>query len=208
MTQSPDTDSAAALDDLAFLRNLVSTGSEAQAALGEGYLAGGLLYGLQCFSYWPLAVGWNPPPIFFLVAGFGPTVLFVAVLIWIARRHRQAPTGGATSRAVGATFGSIGVANFALLAIFGSLAARKHSLEIWLIYPCIVFVLQGAAWLAASFLRRRLWQGLVGLGWFAAAVGMSQVLTSPVYVVIATVALLGLMALPGWILMRLARRQA
>jgi len=38
---------------------------------------------------------------------------------------------------------------------------RLHSLTVWLIYPCTVCVLQGAAWSVAFVLRRRPWLGLV-----------------------------------------------
>ena len=38
----------------------------------------------------------------------------------------------------------------ALIAIIGSQALRMKSLEIWLIYPCVVLALQGESYLTAS----------------------------------------------------------
>jgi hypothetical protein len=95
------------------------------------------------------------------------------------------------------------------MAVIGSVALRQHSLTTWLIYPCVVFVMQGAAWLVASALRKRAWLGLVGIGWFVAAVAMSLVVEQPVrFALAASIALLVLMVIPGAFLMRLARKSA
>ncbi len=69
-------------------------------------------------------------------------------------------------------FAAVGMSNLALVAVIGSVALREKSITTWLIYPCTVFVLQGAAWLMAYTLRRRAWLGLVALGWFVTALGM------------------------------------
>jgi hypothetical protein len=196
--------------DLAFMRALVSDGGLLPAGFGEAYLAGGLIYGFQVLAQslatgsLALAPGWSA------VLGIGPSVVFMAVLGAIFWRYRNARgAGGATARAVGATFGSVGVANFALICVIGSVALRRHSLEIWLIYPCVVFVLQGAAWLVAAGMRRRVWQGLVGLGWFAAAIAMAQSLESMHwFALIAGASLIGLMAVPGAVIMHLSRKSA
>jgi hypothetical protein len=109
-------------------------------------------------------------------------------------------------KAIGAAFGAIGLANLALISIFAWLAWRDRSLETWLIYPCVVFVLQGAAWMVAFMMRRKAWLGLVALGWFGAGVAMAFTIGSAAYVLIVAAALLILMTLPGLVLIRLARR--
>jgi hypothetical protein len=202
-------DAAAARDDLAFMRALVQAGGDAQQPFGEGYLAAGVIYGAEMLLHGGQLLGLvSVAGPWVLAIGLGPTVLFLAVLFWIVRRHRGAPAN-MVSRAIGAVFGAVGVANVALVAVVGSVALRCHSVEIWLIYPCAVFVLQGAAWLAAYALRRRVWLALVGLGWFAAGIGMSRAVGSfAAYVLIAGVSILLLMALPGWVLLRLARKNS
>jgi len=199
-----------AQDDLAFMRGLVEGGGPIPTAFGETYLAAGLIYGLQILIQSSQALGLPAlPPLAGLLAGILPTVIFVPVLVWIIWRNRGAGQGGATSRAVGATFGCIGLANLALICVIGSVALRQKSLETWLIYPCVVFVLQGAAWLVSCALRKRAWQGLVGVGWFAAAIGMALCIGSLAqYAVIAGVSMLVLMVAPGAVMMRLARRSA
>ena len=205
------TKTAAAQDDLAFMRALVEGGGGlVPVAFGETYVAAGLIYGLQILIQSSQALGLPAlPPQVEMVAGILPTVIFVPVLAWIIWKNRGAGQGGATSRAVGATFGCIGLANLALICVIGSVAWRQKSLETWLIYPCVVFVLQGAAWLVSCALRKRAWQGLVGLGWFAAAMGMALCIGSiPRFALIAGVSMLVLMVIPGAVMIRLARQSA
>ena len=47
-----------ARDDLAFLRALAEGGGESQRGTGAALVAGGLLYGLQCFVAGAQAYGW------------------------------------------------------------------------------------------------------------------------------------------------------
>ena len=196
-----------AQDDLAFMRGLVDGTSSFPPAFGETYLAGGLIYGLQVLIQ--VALPSTAPPLVQLTAGIAPTGIFLAGLAWIIWRHRHVPPGSAVSRALNAAFGCVGLANLALICVIGSLAVRRHSLEIWLIYPCVVFVLQGLAWLVAYALRKRAWQGLVGIGWFAAAIGLALTIGSlGSYALVGGGSLIGLMAVPGAVMMRLARKPA
>jgi hypothetical protein len=200
-----------ALEDLSFLRGLVEKGDGGSGmgfAVGEAYLAAGLLYGLQVVGHLANAHGLLPlNGLGQLALGIGPTVIFLGVMVWIWRRHPAQP-GGLIGKAVGAGFAAAGLANLALIAMFAYLAFHQQSLLTWLIYPAVVFVLQGAAWVVAFMLRRRAWLLAVGLGWFAEGIAMAMTLGSEAYLWILGLGLLGLMAIPGWVLMRLARREA
>jgi hypothetical protein len=199
-------DFESARDDLAFLRGLVGEGSDTQQTrtLGAGYFAGGLCYGGQMLLHAAQGLGFIPQSGWpALAVGFGPTLIFVPWIIWIVAKNRTAEGPSIVSRAVGRVFGAIGLANFVLIAIFATVALRKHSLDIWLIYPCTVFVLQGTAWLFAFMMRRRLWHGIVALGWFVCALGMGFTISTPAfYVLFAGIGLWFFMALPGYVLMR------
>jgi hypothetical protein len=204
--------SPSAQDDLAFMRALVDSagGSGLPVAFGEGYFAAGLIYGLQTLSAF-IQMATHVP--YFsslsLVFGIAPTAIFIVAIGWIIWRHRGEGEGGVTARAVGATFGCLGLANFALICVIGSVAYKEHSLVIWWIYPCVVLVTQGAAWLVASSLRRSLWPAVVALGWFAGAIAAAQVIDQPMwFVFVLTLCLLGLMAVPGLVMMRQARNRA
>jgi hypothetical protein len=196
-------------EDLAFMRALVEAGDSQQRSFGEGYLAAGLIYGAQMLLHAGQFLGLiSPASPWPLVVGIGPTLIYIPILLWIIRRQGTARPNS-VGRAVALAFSVIGIANLALVCVIGSVAWREQSLTTWLIYPCAVYVLQGAGWLFAWLLRRRTWLVLVAVGWFAAAIVMAASVGSiGLYVLVAGLGIWLCMALPGWALVRSARRAA
>jgi hypothetical protein len=207
---APSADAQTAREDLAFLRKLLDTSDSGLPGFGESYFAAGLIYGLQMLLHAGQALGWIPnAPGLALLIGVGPTVAFTPILIWILWRQRSQKPPAAVTRAVGAVFGAVGLANLVLVGVIGSVAWREHSLTTWLIYPCAVFVLQGAAWLVAALLRRRGWMAAVAVGWGAAAIAMAlSVQSFGYYILFAGLGIWGCMALPGWLMTRIGRGDA
>jgi hypothetical protein len=200
---TPDT----ARDDLAYLRALVQGTDSLSREFGQAYLAAGLCYGVQFLLHGGQALGWAPDTgLAGLAIGLGPTAVFLSLLAWIIARNRSEGSFGVTSRAVRSVFAAVGVANIAAAAVVGSVALRQHSLTIWLIFPCIVMVFQGAAWLVAFALWRRAWFALVATGWFATGVAAALCIgTDAAYLTVTGLAFLLLMLVPGVILARPAR---
>jgi hypothetical protein len=203
-------DFESARDDLAFLRGLVGEpGESAQTrALGEGYFAGGLIYGGQMLLHAGQGLGLLPQAgLGALAIGLGPTILFVPIISWIiVRNRRNEAKAGLVARAIGRMFGIVGLANLVLIAIIGTIAWRHRSLDIWLIYPCMVFVLQAMAWQFAWMMRRRAWHGLVAFGWYASALAMGLTVSTPTwYILFAGLGLWFCMALPGYLMVRTQR---
>jgi hypothetical protein len=196
-------------DDLAFLRTLVQASEDNYRPLGEGYLLGGLVYGGEMLLHLGQIAGLVPATLLAaLIVGAGPTVIFIAGLVFLLRRHgaTMPASGGLTTKAILRAFAAIGISNLALIAVIGAVAIREQSLTVWFIYPCTVFVLQGAAWLLAFLLRRHAWHGVIAAGWFAAGIAMAIFVTrQDIYILLAGVGLLGLMALPGYLMLRHAR---
>lgn len=196
-----------AREDLAFMRALVQPDERWQRNFGEIYAAAGacyggqmILHGMQTFDLIP-SVGLPA-----LLVGFGPSVLLLVLVVWIGRRYRGAVIGGVSSRAMRSVFSAIGVANFALVAIFASVALREHSLTIWLIYAPVVLVMQGAAWLTAFMLRRKAWLGIVAAGWIATGVGMAVAIQDlRWFILIGGIGFFAFMLTPGIVIMRQAR---
>jgi len=200
-----------AQDDLAFMRRLVDQGGgRAGVAGGSIFLAAGLLYGGQCLYHWAQLrrLADFPGPLNLLMAA-GPTVVFLIILtVVLLRDSRVAPTGS-MPRALQATFAGVGLANLAMVAVFGVNAARHPEFPVWLFYPAVIFALQGAAWFVVWQMRRRAWVGLVALGWLAAAVALGLSIDAlERYILIAAGSLILLMAVPGAVMMRLARKAA
>lgn len=197
-------------DDLAFLRAIVEGGGRPPMTLAICYLAGGLLYGLQCLFHVGQATGlirW--PDLANLSFVVGVSVVFLSILTWaILKDSRDGGTnrGPMASRTLSAAFSATGMANCAVLIVFGVGAVRDQDFAIWLYYACIVFALQAAAWYMAWTLKRKRWMLATALGGWATAVALGLLVREPLlYLGVCTVALFLLFALPGWILFRDAR---
>ena len=202
---NPDT----AREDLAFLRGLVQPDEQWRRGFGESYAAAGGCYGGQMVLHGLQGLRLIPDiPWLGLLIGIGPTVLFILLLILIYRRHPwRAAGGGVTSRAVGAVFSAVGTANIFLIAIFGTAALREHSLKTWLFYPCVVLVLQGAAWMVAWALRRQVWFAVVAIGWFVTGLAMGLAIDNiGWFILLSGIGFFAFMLAPGLVLMRQARR--
>jgi hypothetical protein len=194
--------------DLAFMKALVQEGERSQMAGGAIFLAAGLLYGLQCLVHWTQAVGVTHfSDRFMLAFVVGITLAFVIVLGVVFWRDREMGQHAVSARALNAAFGGAGLANLVLCSVFGLVAWKERSETIWLLYPVTTCVVLGFAWFVAWMMRRRPWLAVVSLGWYATALGLGLLIGGDVgtYVGVLGVALLVLMALPGAVMMRLAR---
>jgi len=195
--------------DLAFMKALVEEAGRSQMTGGAIFLAAGLLYGLQCLVHWTQIVGITHfSDTFMLVFVIGITVTFLIVLGVVTWRDRRAGQRTVGTRALNAAFAGAGLANLVLCGVFGLVAWRQRSTTIWLLYPVTVSVVQGVAWYVAYVMRKRLWLALVSAGWIATAAGLALLVGSgdeAAYVLLLGVALVVLLALPGWVMMRLAR---
>lgn len=197
--------------DLAFLRSIVQGGGSAKATLtlGVAYLAGGLLYGLQCLFHIGQMVGWiRWPDLANLAFVIGITVAFFIVLMWAVREDRKLGTAGPiVTRTLNAAFSSAGMANLAIVIVFGFGARRDQDFAIWLYYPAMIFALQSAVWYVAWSLKKKPWMLATAVGGWVTAVALGVLVRqSGVYLYVCTAALFLLFAAPGWIMTRDALR--
>ena len=200
-------------DDLAFMRAIVEGGGRPPMTLAICYLAGGLLYGLQCLFHVGQVIGlirW--PDLANLAFVVGITVAFLGVLTWAILRDRKdggANRGPLATRVTSAAFSATGMANAAVVIVFAVGAMRDQDFAIWLYYAAIVFALQAAAWYVAWVLKKKGWMLAVSLGGWVTAVALGLLVRQPVaYLGVCTAALFLLFALPGWALFRDARAKA
>lgn len=197
--------------DLAFMRSIVEGGGRPPLTLAVCYLAGGLLYGLQCLFHVGQIVGvirW--PDLANLVFVVGISVAFLIVLVWAIRSDKKnegmGARGSMSNRALQAALSGTGMANAAVLIIFGVGAMRDQDFAVWLYYPAVIFCLQSAAWYMAWSLKKKGWMLATSLGGWATAVALGLLVREPMlYLGVCTVALFALFAGPGWIMWRDAR---
>ena len=197
--------------DLAFMRSIVEGGGRPQLTLGVAYLAGGLLYGLQCLFHVGQATGlirW--PDLANLAFVVLISLSFAVVLAWAIRKDRRdgvsATRGPMATRTLNAAFSATGMANLAVILMFGVGSARDQDFAIWLYYPAVIFALQAAAWYVAWSLKRSRWMLACSAGGWLTAVALGLLVREPEwYLGVCTVALFALFALPGWIMVRHAR---
>jgi hypothetical protein len=194
-------------DDLAFMRSIVAVGGESMQPFGRAYFAAGMCYGIQCLLTGARMLEWLPgSPKVDLAIGVVPTIIFMILLVWLSIRDRgPSMQGSSTSRAINTLFACAGLTNLALIAAIGLVAWKRESMAIWLIYPCVVMILQGMSWLFAFMMRRRFWLGLIAAGWFATGIGMAAALawdSAGWYVITVSLGLFAFMAMPGAYLMR------
>lgn len=197
-------------DDLAFMRSIVEGGGRPPMTLAVCYLAGGLLYGLQCLFHVGQATGlirW--PDLANLAFVVLISVVFLSILTWAILRDRKdgvSNRGPLAARTLNAAFSATGMANSAVIIVFAVGAIRDKDFAIWLYYAAIVFALQAAAWYMAWTLKRKGWMLATALGGWATAVALGVLVRQPMlYLGVCTVALFLLFALPGWVMFRDAR---
>jgi hypothetical protein len=192
------------------MRSIVDGGGRPPLTLAICYLAGGLLYGLQCLFHVGQATGlirW--PDLANLAFVVGISLAFLSILTWAILKDRKSGAshrGPLAARSMNAAFSATGMANAAVLIIFGVGAYRDQDFAIWLYYAAIVFALQAAAWYMAWTLKRKGWMLATALGGWTTAVALGVLVREPLwYLGVCTVALFLLFALPGWVLFRDAR---
>jgi hypothetical protein len=207
MTMSTDLESAR--DDLAYMRGLVSGGAAMQSTIGEAFFWAGTLYGGQCILHWLQTLGVAPSEgLAALAIAFGPTILFCGVLSWIIWKDRKVKTTGVAARALGAVFQGAGLANLVMAFVFAYGSATAQSFVLWLYHPIVVSMFQGVAWFVAWAILRRTWLCLVSAGWFVTTVALGVAVFGDIgaYLFILGVALIVLMAIPGYVIWRGAGR--
>ncbi len=198
-----------ARDDLSYMRSLVSGAGAMQSTIGEAFLWAGGLYGGQCLLHWLQTLRVVPSEgLAALAVAFAPTILFCAVLTVIIWKDRSTKVVGVGSRALGAVFQGAGLANLVMALVFGYGASRAENFGLWLYHPIVVCTFQGVAWYAAWMILRRPWLAFVAAGWFATTMALGIAVFGDIgtYLLILGIALFALMAVPGWVIWRGAKR--
>jgi hypothetical protein len=197
--------------DLAFMRSILQGDGRPKLTMAVCYLAGGVLYGVQCLFHLGQATGlirW--PDLLNLGFVTGISVAFLVILTWAIRRDRKngddGTKGPMAGRAWQAALTSTGMANLAVILIFAVGAWRDRDFAVWLYYPAMVFLLQAAAWFVAWSLKKKVWMLATAVGGWLTAVALGLLVRDGIaYLMVCTAATFLLFGAPGWIMWRDAR---
>lgn len=191
-------------DDIAFMRALAQEGSSAPLLGGSILVAAGVTFAAAGIVHWAIQTGLvNLPMSMLSFVWIAALVVFLSLLVWLRRGGRSRP--GAQSpgnRASGAAWSSMGWSIFVIGLAIGILSARTHSYIPTLIFPPLILSLYGMGWSVAAAMARKRWIWMTAIGSYAAALVVAWLAVDPIVYLVYAAALLLLMALPGYILMR------
>lgn len=194
-------------EDLAFLRALAEGPEQPNRTMGPALFAAGLIYGFQVLVQWAAAAGLIAlHGLAYMLFIIGCSVAFAIALTVLILKNRGTINRSINMRAFEAAFAGMGLANLAIVLVFVVATVRLSDSSLWYVYTPVVFTLQGGAWFVAFRLRKRNWMGAISVGWFLAALSLVMTVDTNTYILIVGVAMLALLALPGWIMMRLQAR--
>ena len=197
--------------DIAWMRQLAEEGADAPMQGASILMSAGLIYGTASLFHWAQISGVFPTS--GLAIGIGwlaATALFLLTLaVVIPRLKRGSGVMTASNRASGTVWSSLGWGIFALflsMAAVGWRTGEQGALLALSLSMSAIMVFYGIGWAvtAAMYRSRRLW-GLA-IGSFAAAPLLALLTGRDEQYLAYTAALFLLMALPGFLLMRAARR--
>lgn len=191
-------------DDIAFMRALAQEGSSAPLLGGSILVAAGAVFGIAGIIHWSIVVGIiNAPQMAFGIVWPVALFVFLGLLFWLRRGVETRP--GAQSpgnRAAGTAWSAMGWTIFVISLTIGILAWRTHSPIPALIFPPLILALYGMGWCVAAAMARKRWLWMTAIGSYAAALLVAWLAVSPAVYLVYALAMLLLMALPGYILMR------
>lgn len=193
-------------DDIAFMKSLAEAGRDRPMAGGSILLMCGLVFGAASLAVWYLSAvqglgGWM-----YLAVWGSATVAFAILLPWLIRRLPK--TAGAYQTASGVAWSAVGLSIFFIWASLMVISVKLEIPDLMVVFPSILMALYGGAWWVGAVLLRQRWLHAVAFGSFAMAVVNGWYADGPAMWLIYGVSLLALLAAPGWVLMRQARRTA
>lgn len=191
-------------EDISFMKGLVKDDGSVLHASGIGLAVVGIVFGLAALRSFALAEGWlHWPEALRPLMPWDATVVFLLLLLTLltltSRRARTTrPSIGAVARTVWASWAAVGI-GYAVAAASFSLAGAH-------VTGGVLFAFWGGGWLVAATAYRRGTFAAVSAACYAVAI-VSGLLADTAYdALLLGGALLVLVALPGLMILRQARR--
>jgi hypothetical protein len=196
--------------DIAWMRQLAEEGARTPMQGSSLLMFGGLLYGLASLFHWAIVVDLIPLAddqiwIGWVVA----TVAYWIVLAVTIPRLRRAGVSTTANRAAGIAWSGMGWGIFALFVAMSVLGWRVADEAVinamFALIPSIIMVFYGVGWAVHAEMQRSRMLWVLSLSSFVAAPLLALFAGHAEQYLAYAAALFGLMALPGFLLMRQAR---
>ncbi|WP_269515394.1 hypothetical protein [Brevundimonas subvibrioides] len=197
--------------DIAWMRQLAEEGGRGPMKGAAILMAAGLIYGTASLLHWSVASGLlSVAPTIFNVLWLGATALFLIVVTVVSLRLRG--IGGVrttASRGANAVWSAVGWGIFALftsLAVIGSRMENGGIDMLLSIIPSAIMAFYGLGWAVTATLQKSRPLMVLTIACFVAAPVLALMAGMSAQYLAYSACLFGLMALPGFILMRAANR--
>ncbi len=199
------------MTDIAWLRGLAEEGAKAPIKGASILFAAGLIFGTASVAHWLIAtdIVAVAPEAYGAMWGGTALVFLGTLFVLIGRLKREGGVETAANRAFGIVWSALGWGIFSLflsLIVSDLTRAGQSDLAEWsLIIPSIIMAFYGVGWAVTATMTRSKSLWTLALASFAAAPALAVLSgTSWQYLAYAG-ALYGLMALPGFLIMRSAK---
>jgi hypothetical protein len=200
------TDQNTVRDDIAFMRALAEEGRGGPLIGGAIMAAGGLLFGTASLILWAgLSSGLGLGSRIQLVWPVSGLIFFV-LLFWLLRGAPRPMS--AAARGVGVGWSAARWAMFTLVISLMVMGVRLDDSRMAGAIAPAILSLYGCSWFIAAGAARRRWLYAVTVGAFVMAVVTAWFAMQAIDYLIYGVSLYVLVAAPGFVLMRQARRAA
>lgn len=193
-------------DDIAFMRSLAEAGRDRPMVGGSILLAAGAIYGAASLAVWALMMTGALENWMYAGAFLSATVVYLIALVSLLRGIPR--DGSPYQIATGVAWSAVGWAIFVIGISLGIVTWRLQIPNLMSVFPCILMALYGSAWLVAATLMRQSWMRAVAGGAFLTAVAAAWYVDQPMMWLLFGLGLLALLAAPGLVLMRQAKRAA
>ncbi|CAN5138000.1 hypothetical protein BH09PSE1_BH09PSE1_24920 [soil metagenome] len=204
-----ETDDAA---DIAWMRNLAQEGAQAPLRGGDILLAAGLLFGLASVVNWLVMSGMTPWAPKTVLSILWPVTTIVFVVFATIQGRRKARSGGVqttANRASATVWSCVGIGIFTLfvsIALIGFRLGNGFQPFVFSLIPSIIMVFYGLGWAVSATTMRSAFLWRLSIGSFVAAPVLAAFTGSTWQYLAYAACLFGLMAVPGWLLMKKAGR--
>lgn len=198
--------------DIAWLRNLAAEGANTPPQGGSILCASGLIWGTASLAHWGIISGLIPVDSsgYGAVWGIALLVFFVTLIVLIRRLKSQGGVETAATRAFGSVWQALG---WGIFSLFTSLilldvgrSGEANMAEWSLVIPSFIIAFYGMGWAVSATVLRQKMLWVLAIGSFIAAPILALLSSSTFQYLAYAAALFLLMALPGYLLMRAAKR--